>query len=110
MISIHTLDALPTASDFTPLTEHQAQTPSSFFGAPPVLHYTLGECDLLVSRVDLRRHAFLGGFDGTASGVNGDSVGDGIGEEDGEGWTGGSGGGVESLEVAEGVRGFVTSG
>lgn len=34
-----TIHSPPALDSFTPLAEHQAQTPTSFFGAKPVLHY-----------------------------------------------------------------------
>ena len=37
-MSLQHLDNSPKADDFTPLSEHEQQTPASFFGAKPVLH------------------------------------------------------------------------
>ncbi|CAE7186339.1 hypothetical protein PTNB73_06514 [Pyrenophora teres f. teres] len=37
-MSLQQLTTAPKADDFTPLSEHQEQTPTSFFGAKPVLH------------------------------------------------------------------------
>jgi nucleotide-sensitive chloride channel 1A len=34
-----TIRTPPPLSSFTPLAEHQSATPSSFYGAKPVLHY-----------------------------------------------------------------------
>jgi nucleotide-sensitive chloride channel 1A len=34
-----TIHTEPSLDSFTPLTEHQAQTPASFYGAKPILHY-----------------------------------------------------------------------
>lgn len=34
-----TIRTAPEASSFTPLIEHQSQTPANFFGGKPVLHY-----------------------------------------------------------------------
>jgi len=34
-----TLRSPPSLDDYTPLSEHQAQTPATFFGGKPVLHY-----------------------------------------------------------------------
>lgn len=41
-MSIRHLATAPLASDFTPLQEHQEQTPATFFGAKPVTyaHYS----------------------------------------------------------------------
>lgn len=38
MSSFRHLATAPKADDFTPLQEHQQQTPSTFFGAKPVLY------------------------------------------------------------------------
>jgi nucleotide-sensitive chloride channel 1A len=37
-MAIRHLDAAPKTEDFTPLHEHQEQTPTTFFGAKPVLY------------------------------------------------------------------------
>lgn len=37
-MAIRHLDSAPKAEDFTPLQEHQEQTPVTFFGAKPVLY------------------------------------------------------------------------
>ncbi|KAH7079638.1 regulator of volume decrease after cellular swelling-domain-containing protein [Paraphoma chrysanthemicola] len=37
-MAIRHLDAAPKTEDFTPLQEHQEQTPTTFFGAKPVLY------------------------------------------------------------------------
>ena len=37
-MAIRHLDAAPKAEDFTPLEEHQQQTPATFFGSKPVLY------------------------------------------------------------------------
>ncbi|KAF3053985.1 hypothetical protein E8E11_003548 [Didymella keratinophila] len=37
-MSIRHLDSAPQATDFTPLQEHQEQTPTTFFGAKPVTY------------------------------------------------------------------------
>lgn len=37
-MSLQQLSSAPKADDFTPLSEHQEQTPTFFFGAKPVLH------------------------------------------------------------------------
>ncbi len=34
-----TIHAAPALDSFTPLSEHQEQTPTSFYNAKPVLHY-----------------------------------------------------------------------
>jgi len=37
-MAYETISAAPTSRDFTPLSEHQEQTPGSFFTGKPVLH------------------------------------------------------------------------
>lgn len=37
-MALQHLSSMPKADDFTPLSEHQEQTPTSFFSAKPVLH------------------------------------------------------------------------
>lgn len=37
-MALRHLSTPPTVEDFTPLEEHQQQTPSTFFGAKPVLY------------------------------------------------------------------------
>jgi nucleotide-sensitive chloride channel 1A len=41
-MALRHLDTAPKIDDFTPLQEHQEQTPSTFFGSKPVLysHYS----------------------------------------------------------------------
>ncbi|KAK0739315.1 regulator of volume decrease after cellular swelling-domain-containing protein [Apiosordaria backusii] len=38
-MSLTTIRSPPSLEDYTPLSEHQAQTPSSFFDHKPILHY-----------------------------------------------------------------------
>ena len=42
----------PQESSFTPLPEHQAQTPQSFYSGPPVLYHRSQHARLLVSKTD----------------------------------------------------------
>ena len=41
-MAIRHLDSAPKTDDFTPLREHQEQTPTTFFGSKPIVyvHYT----------------------------------------------------------------------
>ena len=54
-MSIRLLPNRLKVSDFTPLDEHQSQTPVQFFGGRPVLHNHTLNCDVVV----------LGGPDGS---------------------------------------------
>lgn len=42
----------PRLEDFTPLSEHQAQTPTTFFGARPVLHQHSSGITLSIRKAD----------------------------------------------------------
>lgn len=56
-MTFEALTAAPSASDFTPLQEHQEQTPGTFFGTKPVLHLHSADAQLLVSKADLEGHS-----------------------------------------------------
>ncbi|RAR04077.1 benzoylformate decarboxylase [Stemphylium lycopersici] len=56
-MSLQHLDKAPTPDDFTPLSEHQQQTPSSFFGAKPVLHAHYEGMTLSVAADQLQQDA-----------------------------------------------------
>lgn len=43
----------PTASDYTPLEQHESSTPASFFGGKPVLHKHYAGCRILASPSEL---------------------------------------------------------
>jgi len=49
-MSIQLLPKPSEVQDFTPLAEHEAQTPSTFFGARPVLHALNTSSAVLASR------------------------------------------------------------
>ncbi|KAL8722987.1 MAG: hypothetical protein Q9225_000603 [Loekoesia sp. 1 TL-2023] len=48
------LHTSPTESQFTPLSAHQSQTPSSFYTGPPVLHHFSPSSTLLIQSTDLK--------------------------------------------------------
>ncbi|TVY62699.1 hypothetical protein LSUE1_G008252 [Lachnellula suecica] len=50
-----TIHAAPPLDSFTPLADHQAQTPTSFFGAKPVLHYHAAATRALAARSQLSK-------------------------------------------------------
>ncbi|KAF2140229.1 uncharacterized protein K452DRAFT_252932 [Aplosporella prunicola CBS 121167] len=52
-MTLEILNSAPDASAFTPLEEHQSQTPGTFFGGKPVLHLHSTNAQLLVSARDL---------------------------------------------------------
>lgn len=43
----------PNASSYTPRSEHESATPSTFFGDKEVLYAELGSCDIYVYRQDV---------------------------------------------------------
>lgn len=52
-MSLELVENLPTLEDFTPLSEHQQQTPGSFFGGKPVLYLRCPISSVRISRDDL---------------------------------------------------------
>jgi nucleotide-sensitive chloride channel 1A len=65
-ITIHTSPAL---DSFTSLTDHQSQTPTSFFGAKPVLHFHALGAQALIPRDKASKLAIFGAVN--ASSTNG---------------------------------------
>ncbi|PVI04367.1 hypothetical protein DM02DRAFT_586349 [Periconia macrospinosa] len=61
-MSIQHLRSMPKAADFTPLQEHQEQTPSTFFGAKPVLHAHYSGLSLSAPAAQLKEHAVFAMF------------------------------------------------
>ncbi|KAI9721675.1 MAG: hypothetical protein M1828_005043 [Chrysothrix sp. TS-e1954] len=53
---LETLPQRPSLEDYTPLAEHQSQTPISFFGGKPVLHAHLQGCDVLAALKEITAH------------------------------------------------------
>jgi nucleotide-sensitive chloride channel 1A len=49
----------PQEESFTPLSEHQAQTPATFFGARPVLHHHSPRAKLAVRNSEYGQHEVL---------------------------------------------------
>lgn len=60
---------LPLAEDFTRLSEHQQETPNSFFGGKPVLHLRSPNAKIKISREDLTAQPALAAL-GTAAAIN----------------------------------------
>lgn len=109
------------ATSFTLLSEHQAQTPTTFFGAKPVLHAEFRDADLLVGGQDVRSWGssfldVLGAVgvngEGGAAIVDGDSVRRHVAaeeeqeevEDDDD-----DGGEIRRKNVYSGVSGYITS-
>lgn len=47
------LNSAPTESQFTPLSTHQSQTPSSFYSGPPVLYHRSPSTTILINSHEL---------------------------------------------------------
>lgn len=54
-----TIRTAPALSDFTPLQEHQEQTPSSFFDGKPVLHYFTAGAKAWIPKSQLGKLVFF---------------------------------------------------
>lgn len=50
-----TIHEAPALESFTPLAEHQSQTPASFFDGKPILHYYHADSRVLISSDDASR-------------------------------------------------------
>ena len=51
----------PSQSDFVPLSQHQSQTPASFYDGPAILYHQSSSCTLKISKHDLKATtAFVG--------------------------------------------------
>lgn len=50
-----TIHEAPALDSFTPLAEHQSQTPTSFYNSKPVLHYHTISLNALVSRENVSK-------------------------------------------------------
>jgi chloride channel, nucleotide-sensitive, 1A len=64
-MSLRHLDTSPKVDDFTPLAEHQEETPSTFFGAKPVLHARYGNLTLSIPTEKLQADPALAKFSAT---------------------------------------------
>ncbi|WPG98594.1 Hypothetical protein R9X50_00138700 [Acrodontium crateriforme] len=65
----------PTAADFTPLNEHQEQTPDTFFGGKPVLHLHCSDAKLRISKFDLSSQPHFAALqDSTSAGTEDEIV------------------------------------
>jgi nucleotide-sensitive chloride channel 1A len=56
-MAIRHLDTQPKTEDFTPLAEHQQQTPSTFFGAKPVVYARYAGLTLSAPALQLQQDA-----------------------------------------------------
>ena len=86
----------PLETSFTPLSEHQSQTPESFYSGPPVLYYHSPSAQLVILESELTNSPALSRLADTSS-TNGVTV-NGEGEEE-----------HEQEKVIEGIDVWVTS-
>ena len=61
-MSLQHLTSAPQSEDFTPLQQHQEQTPQSFFGAKPVLHAHYADITLSTAPGQLQQDAAFAKF------------------------------------------------
>jgi hypothetical protein len=61
-MALRHLNTAPKAQDFTPLQEHQEQTPSTFFGAKPVLYSHYADLTLSASASKLEEDVAFAKF------------------------------------------------
>ena len=55
-----TVTQKPQVEDFTPLDQHQEQTPQSFFAAKPVIHLQSPRATVAISKEDAEKNADFG--------------------------------------------------
>jgi nucleotide-sensitive chloride channel 1A len=67
-MAIRHLDTAPKTDDFTPLQEHQEQTPASFFGAKPILYARYAGLTLSVPTSQLEQDAAFFRFNAAIEG------------------------------------------
>jgi nucleotide-sensitive chloride channel 1A len=73
-MAIRFLDSAPSAADFTPLQEHQEQTPATFFGAKPVLYAHYAGLTLSAPADQLQQDAAIAKFNAQRDGDNDDAL------------------------------------
>ncbi|KAH9882307.1 hypothetical protein J1614_000543 [Plenodomus biglobosus] len=69
-MALRHLTSPPKADDFTPLHEHQQQTPSTFFGAKPILYANYSHLTLSALSSQLQQHGAFSQFSSEADGEN----------------------------------------
>lgn len=73
-MALRHLDTSPKANDFTPLQEHQEQTPSTFFGNKPVLYAQYSGLTLSVPVGKLQSDSAVAKFSATPDDQGEDSL------------------------------------
>jgi nucleotide-sensitive chloride channel 1A len=67
-MAIRHLDTAPKIEDFTPLQEHQEQTPTTFFGSKPVVYARYAGLTLVATASQLQQDAAFFRFNTEADG------------------------------------------
>lgn len=73
-MALRHIDSAPKVEDFTPLQEHQEQTPSTFFGAKSVLYAHQAGLSLSVSATKLQEDAAFAKFSFEREGESDDAL------------------------------------
>jgi len=73
-MALRALSTSPKSADFTPLQEHQEQTPSTFFGAKPVLYAKQDSLTLSVLESKLRQDPVFSKFHSERDGEGQDAL------------------------------------
>jgi chloride channel, nucleotide-sensitive, 1A len=66
-MTVETVNEAPQIEAFTPLSEHQSQTPDTFFGGQPVLYLLSPGAGLIVSKSQFEENSALRGFESNGS-------------------------------------------
>lgn len=75
MMLLTTIVTAPTTDDFTPLSEHNEQTPGSFFAGKPVLHLQAPAARLQITKDDLESQEAIKALVATTDDVAADDQG-----------------------------------
>jgi chloride channel, nucleotide-sensitive, 1A len=65
-----TIHSAPALDSFTTLADHQSQTPTSFYGAKPVLHYHGTDVRVLIAQDHLSKLPIFTNPEGAHTGTN----------------------------------------
>jgi nucleotide-sensitive chloride channel 1A len=71
-MALETTHTAPRVEDFTPLSQHQEQTPGTFFGGSPVLHLHSPGGQIKISPEDLETQSAIASLHDEAPSVDND--------------------------------------
>jgi nucleotide-sensitive chloride channel 1A len=74
MSSLRHITTAPSSDDFTPLQEHQQQTPATFFGAKPVLYSHHAGLTISAPKASLQSDDAFANFSSEPEGASEDDV------------------------------------